>query len=419
MHPPSAGLPADVPAPSLRANIAWTVTGNVVYLASQWGLLLVLAKYTSPVDVGLFGLALAVTAPVFAFVLLQLRAVLAADAAGRYAAHTFLAVRLATTLAGVALVGLIAATVYTGRTTAVIVIVGLMKAVEALSEICYGFFQRDERMDLVAWSMILKGVATLGAAVAIAALTHDILMVAGAALAIWTLTAAVYDVPHLRRRTPLRGIVRADRRESRALFVATLPLGAVTALLALAISAPRYAVETVAGAAALGFYTAVSYVPNAAGSVVSSVGQASSARVARLVLNGAGAEALLWRLTGVAVAVGIVGVAGSLVLGEWALGVLYTPEYSPYALLLAGLFVAFLPNFVSAVLVCGLFAVDELRVQLPVVLAMATVAIVVSAVAVPALGLWGAVLALGSANAVQCAGYLWALRRGLARPLAI
>ena len=412
---PAVRLAEASAAPSLRTNIAWTVGGNAAYLASQWGLLLVLAKYTSPAEVGLFGLALAVTGPVFAFALLQLRAVLAADASGRYAARTYLSLRLAMTLAGAAVAVVIGATVYDGRATAVIAVVAAMKAVECVSEICYGFFQHDERMDLVARSMLLKGAATLAAGFAAAALTGSLLAVAGAALAVWVVTAAAYDLPHLAARTPLGGFFRADRAESRTLLAASLPLGLVTALLSLAVSAPRYVVETTAGVAVLGFYTAVSYIPNAVGSVVSSVGQASSARLARLAMGRSGFESLLWRLTGAAIAAGILGTLGALVLGSWTLGVLYTPAYSGYAPLLAGLFVAFVPNYVSATLVCGLFAVDELRVQLPVVAAMAVVGIVVSYTAVPALGLWGAVLALGSANGVQCLGYAWALRRGVAR----
>lgn len=402
-----------VPERSLRANIAWTVFGNAAYLASQWGLLLVLAKFTSPADVGLFGLALAVAAPVFAFAMLQLRAVIAADVVGRFEVETYLSVRLAMTAIGFAVVAGIGGAVYGGRAAVVVGLVGAMKAVENLSEVCYGVFQRDERMDIIARSMVLKGTLTLAAAIAAAMLAASIVAVTASALGVWALTFVVYDLRHLADRVPVRAFLRFDRALAEPLLRMTLPLGAVTALIALSVSAPRYAVESVAGVAVLGFYTAVSYIPNAVGSVVSSVGQASSARLARLVREPSGFAPLLWRLSLVAVLAGVLGAVGTAVLGRWALGILYTPEYGAYAPLLIGLFVAFMPNYLSAILVCGLFAVDELRVQLPVVAAMAVAALGLSVLAIPRFGLWGAVLALGIANAVQCAGYLWALRRGL------
>ncbi len=51
---------ASFPQPlSLRTNVAWTIAGNVIYAASQWGVLIVLARLGSQEAVGQFGLALA------------------------------------------------------------------------------------------------------------------------------------------------------------------------------------------------------------------------------------------------------------------------------------------------------------------------------------------------------------------------
>ena len=40
---------------TLRINFLWTLGGNVVYAASQWGILVVLAKLGTPQMVGEFG----------------------------------------------------------------------------------------------------------------------------------------------------------------------------------------------------------------------------------------------------------------------------------------------------------------------------------------------------------------------------
>ena len=48
----------------LRVNFLWTLSGNVVYAACQWGMLVVLAKLGTHQMVGEFALALAITAPI-------------------------------------------------------------------------------------------------------------------------------------------------------------------------------------------------------------------------------------------------------------------------------------------------------------------------------------------------------------------
>ena len=60
---------------SLPRNLAWTLAGNVVYLASQWAMLVVLAKLGSPELVGQLAPDLHVTTPIFLFANLRLRAV--------------------------------------------------------------------------------------------------------------------------------------------------------------------------------------------------------------------------------------------------------------------------------------------------------------------------------------------------------
>src|SRR5258708_7779966 len=60
---------------TLRVNFLWTLSGNVVYAACQWGMVVVLAKLGTPQLVGEFALALAITAPIVIGAGLSLRSV--------------------------------------------------------------------------------------------------------------------------------------------------------------------------------------------------------------------------------------------------------------------------------------------------------------------------------------------------------
>jgi len=71
---------------SLPRNVTWSAVGNVTYAATQWGMLIILAKLGTPEMVGQYALGLAVTGPVFMLANLQLRVIQATDTRE---SHTF------------------------------------------------------------------------------------------------------------------------------------------------------------------------------------------------------------------------------------------------------------------------------------------------------------------------------------------
>ena len=96
------------PRISLRANFVATFVGNVIFAASQWAVLSLIAKLGDNEMLGYYALALAIVTPVTMFSHLNLRAVLATDNAERHPFGDYLAVRLGTTALGLAAVSAIA-----------------------------------------------------------------------------------------------------------------------------------------------------------------------------------------------------------------------------------------------------------------------------------------------------------------------
>src|SRR4051794_41039079 len=94
--------PAPVAAaePRLRTMFAWTLAGNVVYAACQWGMISVLAKLGTTVAVGQFALALAITAPVFMLTNLFLRGIQATDARDEFSFGEYFTLRAMGTVVG-------------------------------------------------------------------------------------------------------------------------------------------------------------------------------------------------------------------------------------------------------------------------------------------------------------------------------
>ena len=185
---------------SLRLNVSWTLVGNVVYAACQWGMLIVLAKLGSPEIVGRFALALAVTAPVFMLTNLQLRAVEATDVTDQFVFADYLGLRIVSTgLALSVIAGLATLSHYPYWIAAVIVMVGFAKGFESVSDAVYGLVQRHERMDLIACSMMLKGLVSLAAFALSIALTRSLVIGAAALAMAWCLVLVTYDFTLARR----------------------------------------------------------------------------------------------------------------------------------------------------------------------------------------------------------------------------
>ncbi|PSB30275.1 polysaccharide biosynthesis protein, partial [filamentous cyanobacterium Phorm 46] len=147
---------------TLRRNFSWTFTGNLVYAASQWGMLVLLAKLGSPEMVGQFTLGLAVTAPAMMFTNLHLRSVQATDAKQQYVFADYLGLRLiGTGLALLIIAGITLKAGYRWETSLVILVIGIAKAFESISDVFYGLIQQHERMDRIAIALMIKGPLSL------------------------------------------------------------------------------------------------------------------------------------------------------------------------------------------------------------------------------------------------------------------
>src|ERR1039458_37013 len=79
-------------------------------------------------------------------------------------------------------------------TALVIAAVGLAKCFESISDLLYGVFQRHERMDWIAKSMILKGPLSLAALGLAVYLSHSLLCGVLALALVWGLLLFGYDV---------------------------------------------------------------------------------------------------------------------------------------------------------------------------------------------------------------------------------
>jgi O-antigen/teichoic acid export membrane protein len=422
----SAAPRAAAPAGDLRVNLLWTLCGNVAYAASQWGMLILLAKLSGPETVGQFALGLAITAPVFMLSNLQLRGIQATDARRDFLPGDYLALRLITTaLAGAAITALVLGGGFRADTALVILAVALAKAIESLSDILYGLLQQHERMDRIAVSMIVKGALSLGVLGSAIALTGRTVVAVMGLAAAWAAVLVAYDLPRCaalgREECPDAGAAFLRPRWSwphlRKLTWLALPLGIVMMLISLGASVPRYFIEAALGVEPLGIFSAMAYLMVLGNTVVFALGQAASPRLARYHAAGRieAFRSLLMRLVGLAVVGGCAAVLIALGWGRILLQTLYTDEYARNTDVFVWLAIATAVGAVGSFLGYGMTSARCFRAQAPLFAVGVVATTLVSALLIPWLGLLGAALATTIGQVVQLLGSAWVIQTILRR----
>lgn len=398
----------------LRINFAWTLIGNIVYAACQWGMLSVLAKLGTPEMVGQFALGLAITAPVMLFSNLSLRSVQSTDALQEYRFGEYLALRLTTTLFALLLITGIAFFIGDARETMwVILLLGLAKATESISDVFYGLFQQYERMDRIAYSLLGRGCLGLVLFALGTYLTGNIVGGVLGLVVAWGLILVAYDIPsgafilHLASRF---GAWQPIWKTQKLLHLAkrALPLGFTLMLISLNANIPRYFIQGYNGERELGFFAAMAYLMVAGTTVVNALGQSASPRLANYYAKGSVTlfRALLLKLIGIGGWLGIGGVLLAWVAGKEILALLYRQEYAAFSETLVWLAVATGISYIASFLGYGMTAAHYYRIQPFILIVTVASSILFSYWLIPSYGILGAVWAIGLASILQALGSL-------------
>jgi len=292
-----------IPYPSLLGNFAWTLTGNAVYGACQWAILIVFSKFGSPEIVGEFVLGLAICTPLMMLAHLELRSVEATDARHQYNLEDYLALVLLTSLISLVFIaGIVWLAGYGLRLGAIILLIGAFKLFENVSFVFYGFFQKTERMSFFSTSLILKGVLSV-LLVAISMYSNGSLLWSVVFLAgVWGAVLIAYDIRGARKivagdnpGTGSNPEIRSIRSDGirpnwdvpvlKDIFTLCAPLGMASAIASLDVNIPRYLMERHLNLSALGIFSAMAYMVVIGGRFVVTLMHAFMPRLARYYLE--------------------------------------------------------------------------------------------------------------------------------------
>jgi O-antigen/teichoic acid export membrane protein len=393
----AAALPG-APRASLLANFSWVLGGRVVYVASQWAMLVVLARLGTPEIVGQFGLALALTAPAFMLAQLGLRDLYTTE---RDAASfpVYLTLRLLSLGGALCWVVALALSGYTAAVAAVIVLVGAAKAVESVSDVLFAPIQREERMEYMGRSFVIRGVLTVTAMAAAMYLLRSLVAASAVMLACWTLVLLFYDIPNARKVIAVPGAfrVRWDARALRGLGWTALPLGGVALVGSLQTNTGRYLLELFSDRTSLGYFTAVAATVASTDIIIIAMTRTALSRLGAVYRTDVRAfRRELWRLAAIGVMVGLAGLAGGALLGRTLLTLAYGRAYGNAVGILLWLLVGRIALFAYTYVKAAQVVMRQLHIQLVVSLASTVLGFGVGVLLVPRLGMVGAAMSVAA-----------------------
>lgn len=385
----------------------YSLFGQVVYVITQMAVLAALARLRGAEAVGEFGLALAITTPVFMLVNMGGKSSQSSDVTHRYSYAEYGGmIIVAAVLAAIVSMSAGLLLARNAETFLIVAVVAGMKVAESISNLAYGAFQQAGRPDKIAWSLMLRGAFTVPVFAGLLWTGVPIGLAFLAQLGVWSLVALLRDYPAASRVAT--GTVVAPSFHFRRLFLLareTAPLGMSYLLNSLVVSIPRMFVERTLGLSAVGMLTVVNYFQQAGNLLANAVSQMLVNRFARLRHGGEQKE--LRKNMRLILALGaLCSMAGLLLVyfaGGWILATIFGPQFGKAHGLLMLIALAVSAKLLSMVPQSLLHADRRYNLFLVRELVSVVVCVALLIVLVPRLGLMGAGYAILGATIFRLA----------------
>jgi O-antigen/teichoic acid export membrane protein len=317
-------------------KIAALLGGNLVFVASQWLVIVVLAKYVGLQAVGVYALSLAIVSPVYTLCNLGLRPVAATDVRGAHDFGDFMLLAAAGNVVAVAASIVIARAAFPENVDyAVLMALVAAKTVESVAFVFYGFLQRRDRISDVSRSLGGRGLLGVTAfALLLLGFEKYEWALFGIPLA-WLLVLMALDFPRVKRS--LAGGTQGERGlatridGAKILFVTAYPLGILASANVLSQQVPRYFIADGLSMEMLGIYAGIAQLALVGTTLVNAIGQTVVGRLALLHMENELAFSALYRKVLAAVgAVGVMGILLAYFAGGALLAFLYTDEFKEH-----------------------------------------------------------------------------------------
>lgn len=376
--------------PLLKRNFSWILLGNIIYGISKGLIMIIIAKLGSPKMVGQLALAFAIVAPVFMLASLRLRAILATDAKHEYNFSYYILLRLITSITAVLVICFIVTiSGYTGEFALVIIFIGIGRGIESMSDIVYGLFENEEKMDIIGRSMVIKSVLSI-LFMGFFFKSTGSLSAGAAGLAIaWLIVFLLYDFIKARRYINFK--ISYKPYIFSKLFKTCIPLSVFSGIGSIEINLSNYLVQGYLGSTILGYYSSILNLIAVGDIIIGSLGSATIPRLAKYYAEGDKKSfiKITMQLMVLCLAIGAIGFVLIALFGRTLLVLLFDPSYGQYLNIFLLVMISSCLRYLANCLNNSLTAARKLNIQPIISIATIVSTIIFSMLLVPLRGIEG------------------------------
>lgn len=235
----------------------WNSIGSMTNMVCQWLITVLVVRLSGGYGAtGLLSLAMAVYGIFSPIAQYRMYTYQVSDVRGENTAGEYFALRLLTCSFSLALCAVYSIATCPLESVLPILLYGLYKTVTSVIDVLHATDQQFKRMDFIGKSLMMQGIASLIAFVAVFALSENLnLALVSMALSCFAI-GAIYDMPRTLKFTHIK--VGIPWKKARYLLVACAPMVLGSIFAACAPSIPRQYLFAKLGESLLGVYSSVS-----------------------------------------------------------------------------------------------------------------------------------------------------------------
>lgn len=371
---------------TIRRNMLWNIIGSTAFIGAQWLMTILIVRLAGYSEAGYLSLGLSLTNIFTNIAYFCIRNFQVSDE-GKYSQNVYVTHRLVLSILAfdcyAAFVGMNA---YPAYVLVFLLLFMLYRLNEAVVDVFHGIDQRAWRLDIAGRSFLARGILTLLAFIIVEAVCKNLVITTAAMLLAAYAVVLLYDIPQARKNESFcfewdKAALLSLTKECLPLFIYAICLNAVVPI-------PRYFLEKIAGSEVLGYYASATIPASLIQLLASYIYTSFTKLFADYRTERKKKEflALFWKLTVAILATVLLALAGSALLGEWVLVLIFTESIRAYAYLL-----------VPTIFCCGMIAfiwfvgtiLTILRDMKGLLIGAALGVITAAAVSYPCIKMWG------------------------------
>ncbi len=321
---------------NLKRNLLFNTAGSMFYFICQWLITgLLVERLAGVYNAGLLATAMTVTNVFLTLASYGMRTYQVSDAKERFSNSVYIASRVVTIAAAVLLCAGYTMVIGYGAEQAICIYIYLFyKLLESLTDVFHGCAQKKDRMDVIGISYAVRGLLS------VAAFSLGLYLTQSLILALVLMTALCYGFSFwydiLRTRLFYLPLERPQASRVGALLWECAPLAVYVFLNTAAASVPKLMLERMMGTNEIGIYNLVNSPVLILQVGVTYLFSPFITMFTEKLNNGdrRGFKKLAALITLGVFGVGVLGIAGVLLLGKWGLALLYGQDMVAYSPLL-------------------------------------------------------------------------------------